>query len=354
MPSVPLDTKRLMAIASTSASSRSTSTWRSSSSITSRSRSSSISAELATRCRRSPRRPRWRARGRRRSHGGPLGGIVVGLRRDAGQRIGEAATISVATASRHVSTPGAYQNVDATGRCSSRYGHFQPIVRAGTQPAVTFQTLPDRRARTRRCRVRPWRSPHHRHVVPPSRARTSLARPRRQRKREDHAAADRRRCTSTPRRGTVEVLGERLGRTDVRTLRRRIGYASSALAAQLRADAERRRRRQDREVRRARAVVAPLRRRRCRAGDRVPGPDGCGRLRRTHVRHAVVGRATTRPPGAHVDERPGGGAPRRAGGPPRHRGPRAAGRCARRHSPRIQRHRRSCSSRTTSTRFPRG
>jgi iron complex transport system ATP-binding protein len=37
-----------------------------------------------------------------------------------------------------------------------------------------------------------------------------------------------------PSRGTVDVLGERLGRTDIRTLRRRIGYASSALAAQLR------------------------------------------------------------------------------------------------------------------------
>ncbi len=39
-----------------------------------------------------------------------------------------------------------------------------------------------------------------------------------------------------PSRGTVDVLGERLGRTDVRTLRRRIGYASSALAAQLRSE----------------------------------------------------------------------------------------------------------------------
>lgn len=37
-----------------------------------------------------------------------------------------------------------------------------------------------------------------------------------------------------PTRGVVEVLGERLGRTDVRLLRRRIGYASAALAAQLR------------------------------------------------------------------------------------------------------------------------
>jgi iron complex transport system ATP-binding protein len=39
-----------------------------------------------------------------------------------------------------------------------------------------------------------------------------------------------------PSTGTVDVLGERLGCTDVRTLRRRIGYASSALFAQLRVD----------------------------------------------------------------------------------------------------------------------
>lgn len=37
-----------------------------------------------------------------------------------------------------------------------------------------------------------------------------------------------------PSSGTVEVLGERLGRTDVRELRRRIGYLSAALAADLR------------------------------------------------------------------------------------------------------------------------
>jgi len=37
-----------------------------------------------------------------------------------------------------------------------------------------------------------------------------------------------------PSTGTVEVLGERLGRTDVRVLRRRIGLASSGLAAQFR------------------------------------------------------------------------------------------------------------------------
>lgn len=37
-----------------------------------------------------------------------------------------------------------------------------------------------------------------------------------------------------PSTGTVEVLGERLGRTDVRELRRRVGYLSAALAGQLR------------------------------------------------------------------------------------------------------------------------
>lgn len=40
--------------------------------------------------------------------------------------------------------------------------------------------------------------------------------------------------TAHPSRGSVRVLGELLGRTDVRTLRRRIGLASPALAAQLR------------------------------------------------------------------------------------------------------------------------
>ena len=37
-----------------------------------------------------------------------------------------------------------------------------------------------------------------------------------------------------PTTGTVSVLGETLGRTDIRVLRRRIGLASAALAAQLR------------------------------------------------------------------------------------------------------------------------
>jgi iron complex transport system ATP-binding protein len=37
-----------------------------------------------------------------------------------------------------------------------------------------------------------------------------------------------------PTSGTVRVLGEELGRTDVRQLRRRVGYASAALASELR------------------------------------------------------------------------------------------------------------------------
>lgn len=39
-----------------------------------------------------------------------------------------------------------------------------------------------------------------------------------------------------PSRGDVDVLGQRLGRTDVRRLRRRIGFASQALADALRPD----------------------------------------------------------------------------------------------------------------------
>ncbi|MAT04595.1 MAG: iron ABC transporter ATP-binding protein [Acidimicrobiaceae bacterium] len=39
-----------------------------------------------------------------------------------------------------------------------------------------------------------------------------------------------------PSTGSVRVLGEQLGRTDVRRLRRRVGYASAALAAQFRAE----------------------------------------------------------------------------------------------------------------------
>ncbi len=39
-----------------------------------------------------------------------------------------------------------------------------------------------------------------------------------------------------PSSGTVTVLGERLGRVDIRVLRRRVGYSSPAMAAQFRGD----------------------------------------------------------------------------------------------------------------------
>ncbi|MCE2808583.1 MAG: ATP-binding cassette domain-containing protein, partial [Actinobacteria bacterium] len=39
-----------------------------------------------------------------------------------------------------------------------------------------------------------------------------------------------------PSSGEVDVLGETLGRTDVRSLRKRIGVASSGMADQLRSD----------------------------------------------------------------------------------------------------------------------
>ncbi len=39
-----------------------------------------------------------------------------------------------------------------------------------------------------------------------------------------------------PSSGDVEVLGEKLGRTDVRSLRKRIGLASTGMADQLRSD----------------------------------------------------------------------------------------------------------------------
>ena len=93
-------------------------------------------------------------------------------------------------------------------------------------------------------------------------------------------AAARRRCSASPpsydhpTSGVVEVLGERLGRTDVRELRRRVGYASAALADQLRPTS-----RVLDVVRTARfAALEPWWHRYTAADDergpRVPGPDG--------------------------------------------------------------------------------
>ena len=195
---------------------------------------------------------------------------------------------------------------------------FPTIERAGTQPAVTFRTLPtaalvledvgfDRGGRhiigTLSLRV----EREHRWLVlgPNGSGKTTLLR----------IAA----LYEHPSRGTVEVLGERLGRTDVRTLRRRIGYASSALAAQLRADLS-----ALDVVKTAKYAALEPWWHRYDVADATRATQcllrlGVGRPRGTHVRYVVVGGATARPAGAHTDERPGGGAPRRAGRASRHR-----------------------------------
>ena len=204
MPSVPLDTKRLTAIRSTSDSSRSTSAWRSSSSITRRSRSSSISPSSDSVSKKSS--AAWLARSRAVGDlaRGPLRGIFVGLGSDAAHATGS--SVEQRRDRDRPSPRRAHTRDDASGHCSS----VTDISNHRTGRYTTGGDVPelaDRRARTRRCRVRPWRSSHHRHVVPPSRARTSLARARRQREREDHPVADRR-----PVRASVEGHGRRARR----------------------------------------------------------------------------------------------------------------------------------------------
>ena len=73
-----------------------------------------------------------------------------------------------------------------------------------------------------------------------------------------------------PTRGTVDILGHRLGRVDVRRLREHIGLVSTAVAKKLVPAHHRHRRGRVRPARGPRAVVAPLRRR--GAG---PGPRAC-------------------------------------------------------------------------------
>ena len=127
-----------------------------------------------------------------------------------------------------------------------------------------------------------------------------------------------------PTAGTVDVLGERLGRTDVRELRRRVGFVSAALADRLRPALS-----AHDVVRTARfAALEPwwhrYTRGRRRAGARVPRPDGRRAAGGSRVRHAVVGRANPRPARPIADERAGDRAPRRAGDRARPGRPRAA------------------------------
>ena len=106
-----------------------------------------------------------------------------------------------------------------------------------------------------------------------------------------------------PTSGVVEVLGERLGRTDVRQLRRRVAYASAALTDLLRPSS-----RVLDVVRTARfAALEPWWHRYTEADDerarRLPRPHGRGGLRRADVRHAVVGRASASAARPDADER---------------------------------------------------
>ena len=135
-----------------------------------------------------------------------------------------------------------------------------------------------------------------------------------------------------PSRGDVTVLGERLGRTDVRTLRTRIGFAAARSSTSF----GRAHRGGDRHVR------APTRRS-SRGGTPTPRRIGSGRgrcstrvgagaRRDARARGAVVGRATARAARARLQRRPGRGAARRAHRRPRSRragGPRRTARCPR-------------------------
>ena len=82
-----------------------------------------------------------------------------------------------------------------------------------------------------------------------------------------------------PTSGTVDVLGQRLGRCDVRTLRERIAFSSPALAARLEPSMTAAAGRDDRALRRVGAVVAPVHRRRPRArASRCSSASGAAQL----------------------------------------------------------------------------
>ena len=127
-----------------------------------------------------------------------------------------------------------------------------------------------------------------------------------------------------PTSGTVDVLGQRLGRCDVRTLRERIAFSSPALAARLEPSMTAAQvvmtaryaalapwwhqyTDDDRRPRDIAARALPLRRAR-----RPPAPDPVGR------------RTSTRAAGAHPDERSRHRPLRRAHRRPRRRRPRRA------------------------------
>ena len=127
-----------------------------------------------------------------------------------------------------------------------------------------------------------------------------------------------------PTAGTVEVLGARLGRVDVRTLRPRVALVSGAVTRQLRADLT------------AREVVVSGRHGALETwwnrytaedwekADRLLARGGVGEHRGPPVRRDLRGRAPAGPPGPGADERPRAGPAGRALRRPRPRRPGAA------------------------------
>ena len=92
-----------------------------------------------------------------------------------------------------------------------------------------------------------------------------------------------------PSSGDVRVLGERLGRTDVRVLRRRIGFMSASLASQLRPAL----RCLDIVMTAKFAALEPWWHHYDAADEAqrpgLPRPDGSRLARRTSVGHGIVG-----------------------------------------------------------------
>ena len=136
-----------------------------------------------------------------------------------------------------------------------------------------------------------------------------------------------------PSSGTVRVLGETLGRTDVRRLRTRIGLASPSLADQLRADLTPVEIVMTARHAAARTVVAHLRRRRPATGPGAARRHGLRRAGRPALRSAVLRRAPAGAAGPHAHERTRTAAARRAHRRARSRWPRGARRQPVRRSP---------------------
>ena len=114
-------------------------------------------------------------------------------------------------------------------------------------------------ARPRGVSVRRGDEDHPRRRVLAGRRGRTVGRPRPQRRRQDHPAADRRGAHAPDRRDGATCSSEPLGRVDVFELRPRIGLASAALADRIPAARDRPRRRAHRRLRRDRPLARDLR-----------------------------------------------------------------------------------------------